>query len=78
MREQVPVASKKSSPMILDGSSTITVTINREADPLFVEVDRVYVGKLSGNEKITIRNSSNNLNELVNPFDLESGLLNFT
>ena len=73
-----PVASKKSSPMILDGSSTITVTINREADPLFVEVDRVYVGKLSGNEKITIRNSSNNLNELVNPFDLESGLLNFT
>ena len=63
--------------MILDGSSSITVTVNRDTDPVFIEVDRVYVGKLSENEKIYITNSKNNMNELVNPSDIETGVINF-
>jgi len=65
--------------MILDGSSAITavhytVTIDKNADAVFIVYDRVYVGKLSGNEKISIRN----LNELVYPSDLESRHFKFT
>jgi len=33
--------------MIIDGSSIINVTLNTDSDPVFIEVDRVYVGKLS-------------------------------